>query len=124
MTDNIRRDKNQDLNTEETQNTDLPDQAGCSCHDKHKIRTAQEMKSLIHRLNRVEGQIRGIKRMVEENAYCIDILNQVSAANAALNSFVKLILSDHIRSCVAEDVREGNSEKLDELIKIFPKLMK
>jgi len=90
----------------------------------HKIRTDQEIRSMINRLNRIEGQIRGIRRMVQENAYCIDILNQVSAANSALNSFTKILLSDHIRSCVAEDVREGNEEKLDELVKTLQKLMK
>ena len=95
-----------------------------SCHGLHKVRTEKEMKSLLNRLSRIEGQVRGIRRMVEEDAYCIDILNQVSAANSALNSFSKVILSEHIRSCVAEDVREGSSDKLDELIRILPKLMK
>ncbi len=98
--------------------------SGCCCHDQHKVRSEKEMKSLLNRLSRIEGQVRGIRRMVEENAYCIDILNQVSAANSALNSFTKVILSDHIRSCVAEDVREGSSEKLDELVRTLPKLMK
>ena len=96
---------------------------GC-CHELHKVRTEKEMKSLLNRLSRIEGQVRGIRRMVEEDAYCIDILNQVSAANSALNSFSKVILSEHIRSCVAEDVREGSSDKLDELIRTLPKLMK
>ena len=95
-----------------------------SCHGLHKVRTEKEMKSLLNRLSRIEGQVRGIRRMVEEDAYCIDILNQVSAANSALNSFSKVILSEHIRSCVAEDVREGSSDKLDELIRTLPKLMK
>ena len=76
------------------------------CH-RTKERGEQEYKDLIHRLNRVEGQIRGIKKMVENDAYCPEILIQVSAANAALNSFTKVLLASHIRSCVAEDIREG-----------------
>ena len=78
----------------------------------------------MNRLSRIEGQIRGIKGMLEKDAYCIDILNQVSAANCALNSFTKVLLASHIRSCVAEDVREGGEEKLDELVKTLQKLMK
>lgn len=92
------------------------------CHKK--IRTEQEYKDLINRLSRVEGQIRGIRRMVEEDAYCIDIINQVSAANAALNSFTKVLLANHIHTCVTEDVQAGNSEKVDELVKTLQKLMK
>lgn len=89
-----------------------------------KERSEEEYKDLIHRLNRVEGQIRGIKGMLEKDAYCIDILNQVSAANCALNSFTKVLLSNHIKSCVADDIRDGNDEKLDELVKTLQKLMK
>ena len=89
-----------------------------------KERSEEEYKDLIHRLNRVEGQIRGIKGMLEKDAYCIDILNQVSAANCALNSFTKVLLANHMKSCVAEDIREGNEEKLDELVKTLQKLMK
>jgi len=89
-----------------------------------KKRSEKELKDLTNRLNRIEGQIRGIRRMLEEDAYCIDILTQVSAANCALNSFTKVILSEHIKSCVAEDVREGNEEKLDELVRTLQKLMK
>ena len=79
---------------------------------------------MINRLSRIEGQVRGIKRMVEENAYCPDILVQVSAANAALNSFNKVLLAEHIRTCVAEDIREGNEETIDELVLVLQKLMK
>lgn len=96
--------------------------SACSCATKY--RTDKEIKNLTNRLSRIEGQIRGIKRMVEEGAYCIDILNQVSAANCALNSFTKLVLADHIKSCVAEDVREGKEDKLDELVRTLQKLMK
>ena len=122
-----------DESHEQMQSEDIREEPCCKqaddsdescCQQMHKFRSEEEMKSLINRLNRIEGQIRGIKRMVQENAYCIDILNQVSAANSALNSFTKVILSDHIQSCVAEDVRQGNTEKLDELVKTLPKLMK
>lgn len=95
----------------------------CCCH-KTKIRTEKEYKDLINRLNRIEGQIRGIKNMVEKNAYCPDILTQVAAANAALNSFNKVLLANHIRTCVAEDIREGKDETIDELVSTLQKLMK
>ena len=96
--------------------------SNCCC--QKKVRNEKEIKDLMNRLNRIEGQIRGIKRMLEEDAYCIDIINQVSAANCALNSFTKVILANHIKSCVAEDVKEGSEEKLDELVKTLQKLMK
>lgn len=91
---------------------------------RQKKRTEKEYKDLINRLSRIEGQIRGIKRMVEEDAYCPDILIQVSAANAALNSFNKVLLSNHIRTCVADDIRAGKDETIDELVNTFQKLMK
>lgn len=94
------------------------------CCQKTKERSEKEYKDLIHRLNRIEGQVRGIKRMVESNAYCTDILIQVSAANAALNSFNKVLLSNHIRTCVADDIREGKEETIDELLSTLQKLMK
>ena len=95
----------------------------CCCH-KTKERSEAEYKSLIHRLNRIEGQIRGIKGMVEKDAYCTDILIQVAAANAALNGFSRELLSNHIRTCVAEDIRQGKDETIDELVALLPKLMK
>ena len=94
------------------------------CCDKTKERSEAEYKSLIHRLNRIEGQIRGIKGMVEKDAYCTDILIQVAAANAALNGFSRELLSNHIRTCVAEDIRQGKDETIDELVALLPKLMK
>lgn len=93
------------------------------CH-KTKERTAEEYKALIHRLNRVEGQIRGIRGMVEESAYCVDILNQVAAAQAALNAFSRELLSNHIHTCVAEDIRQGRDETIDELVLTVQRLMK
>ena len=97
---------------------------GCGCCDRKKVRSEKEYRDLMNRLSRIEGQIRGIKGMLEKDAYCIDILNQVSAANCALNSFTKALLASHIKSCVAEDIREGREEKLDELVKTLQKLMK
>ena len=96
----------------------------CCCHHKTKERSEKEYKDLIHRLNRIEGQIRGIKGMVEKAAYCPDILVQVAAANAALNSFNKVLLANHIRTCVADDIREGHEETIDELVHVLQKLMK
>lgn len=93
------------------------------CH-KTKERSEKEYKDLVHRLNRIEGQIRGIKGMVEKDIYCTDILVQVAAVNAALNSFNKVLLANHIRTCVAQDIREGKEETIDELVTILQKLMK
>ena len=88
------------------------------------MRSEAEYKSLIHRLNRIEGQIRGIKGMVENNAYCTDILTQVAAANAALNAFTKELLANHIKTCVAEDILAGKTETVDDLVTTLQKLMK
>lgn len=95
-----------------------------SAGHRHKKRTPAEQKALLARLKRVEGQIRGIERMVENDAYCPDILIQVSAATSALNSFNKVLLQCHIRGCVAQDIREGNDEVIDELCGVLQKLMK
>ena len=83
-----------------------------------------EMPELVNRLSRIEGQIRGIKKMVEEDAYCTDILIQVAAVNAALNSFNKELLASHIKTCVAEDIRNGKDETIDELVSTLQKLMR
>lgn len=99
------------------------DAVQCCCH-KTKDRSKQEYADLLHRLNRVEGQIRGIKRLVEEDAYCPDILVQVAAATAALNSFSKVLLGNHIRTCVAQDIRDGRDETIDELVALMQKLMR
>ena len=95
----------------------------CCCHKK-KERSEKEYKDLVNRLNRIEGQIRGIKRMVESDTYCTDILIQVSAVNAALNSFNKVLLANHIRTCVADDIRAGKEETIDELVVTLQKLMR
>ncbi len=94
------------------------------CCDRTKERTAKEYKDLIRRLNIVEGQIRGIKKMVENDAYCTDILTQVSAANAALNSFSRVLLSNHIKTCITTDIKDGKEDSVNELISILQKLMK
>ncbi len=101
------------------------EQKTCGCHDqKTKIRSEEEYKRLIHRLNRIEGQIRGIRGMVERSAYCPDILVQSAAVTAAINAFNKELLANHIRSCVAEDIREGKDETIEELVTILQKLMR
>ena len=93
------------------------------CH-KTTDRPEKEYKDLMNRLSRIEGQVRGVRRMVEEGAYCPDILIQVSAVNAALNSFNKVLLANHIRTCVADDIRDGKDETIDELVTTLQKLMR
>lgn len=96
----------------------------CHCSQRKKERSPEEYKKLIHRLNRIEGQIRGIKGMVENNAYCPDILIQSAAVNAAINAFNKELLANHIGTCVADDIRNGKDEAIDELVVTLQKLMK
>lgn len=95
----------------------------CSCGQK-KQREEKEYRDLVNRLSRIEGQIRGIRGMVERDCYCTDIIVQVAAANAALNSFNRVLLANHIRTCVADGIREGSDEKIDELIELLQKLMR
>lgn len=95
-----------------------------TCCTKTKNRSEVESKDLIHRLNRIEGQVRGVRNMVEEERYCVDILTQVSAIQSALNAFNKNLLENHIHSCVVEDIKEGKEEAVDELCKVIQKLMK
>ena len=97
---------------------------GAEEQKKYKQRDTAEKKDLTTRLNRIEGQVRGIKAMVEEDRYCVDILTQVSAVQAALNSLNKELLARHIKSCVSEDIRLGNEEAVDELCELLKKLMK
>ena len=94
------------------------------CRHKTKERTEDEYRSLIHRLNRIEGQIRGIKGMIEKSAYCTDILVQSCAVTAAMNAFNKELLASHIKTCVAQDIRDGKDETVDELVATLQKLMK
>lgn len=99
-------------------------EANCGCCEKVTNRSEEEQKKLINRLSRIEGQIRGIRGMVENNAYCADILVQSSAVNAAVNAFNKELLASHIRGCVARDIREGKDEVIEELVQTLQKLMK
>ena len=96
----------------------------CCCCGRKKERTADEYKKLINRLNRIEGQIRGIKGMIEKDAYCTDILVQSAAVSAAMNAFNRELLANHIRTCVAEDISLGNDEVIDDLVATLQKLMK
>jgi len=91
---------------------------------KYKIRDDEMHKNLLNRLSRIEGQVRGIKSMVDQDRYCVDILTQVSAVQSALNAFNKNILASHIKTCVVDDIREGNAETVDELCKTIQKFMK
>ena len=96
----------------------------CCRTDKTKCRAEEEKRALINRLSRIEGQIRGLRGMVEKDAYCTDILTQAAAAAAALNAFNRELLASHIRTCVAEDIRAGKDEVIDELTATLQKLMK
>lgn len=105
----------------------MPDRENCCCgglEEKHTMRSEEERKKLLNRLNRIEGQIRGLKGMLEKNAYCPDILTQSAAVNAAINSFNKELLASHIRHCVVRDIRAGDDEVIDELVATLQKLMR
>lgn len=99
------------------------EEQNCCCGRK-KIRENEERTDLIHRLNRIEGQVRGVKNMVESDRYCVDILTQVSAIQSALNSFNKILLKNHISTCVAEDIRNEKEGAVEELCDTIQKLMK
>ena len=94
------------------------------CSTKSKERSEKEYKDLLNRLSRIEGQVRGIKAMLEKDAYCTDIITQVSAINSALNSFNRVLLANHIKTCVTQDIKEGKEETVDELVATLQKLMK
>lgn len=95
----------------------------CKCV-KHKERTEAEQKKLTNRLNRIEGQVRGVKKMLENDAYCIDILTQVSAIQAALTGFSKELLAEHMKTCVVEDIKDGKEDTMEELLNVVYKFMK
>ena len=111
-------------NTEAETKTADKEKKCCCCQSKTKHRTEKEYKDLINRLSRIEGQVRGVKGMVEHDAYCPDILMQVSAITAALNSFNKVLLANHIKTCVVKDLHEGKDDLVDELVTTLQKLMK
>ena len=105
----------------------MEEEKSCCCcggMDKTTLRQPEEKKKLLNRLKRIEGQVRGIQNMLETDAYCADILVQVAAVNAALNSFNKVLMADHVRTCVAENIRQGNDEVIDELVGLLQKLMR
>lgn len=96
----------------------------CCCMEKHTLRSQEQKKALINRLRRIEGQVRGVQQMLENDAYCNDILVQSAAISAAMNAFNREILAAHIHSCVVRDIREGHDEVVDELVSTIQKLMK
>ncbi|NLA77826.1 MAG: metal-sensing transcriptional repressor [Clostridiales bacterium] len=96
----------------------------CNCSQKTKHREPPEYRSLVNRLNRIEGQVRGIKNMLENDAYCPDILIQVSAVQSALNAFNRELLSNHVKTCVADGIKSGDEQIVDELLVTLQKLMK
>lgn len=91
---------------------------------KTKKRPPEEYQNLMNRLKRIEGQVRGVQNMVEKDAYCTDILVQVLAIQAALNGFNKVLLANHVRTCVADNIRQGNDEVIEELVTLLRKMMK
>lgn len=114
-----------DSQEQKTTQADKNRQCCCACADgKATYRTDEEKKALANRLNRIEGQIRGLKGMLEKDAYCTDILTQSAAITAAMNSFNKELLASHVRGCVARDIREGKDEVIDELVSLLQKLMR
>lgn len=115
----IMEEKNTENRTESKE-----EEISCACSHKTKERSEREYKDLLNRLKRIEGQVRGIQGMLEKNAYCTDVLMQVAAVNAALNSFSKELLSNHLRTCVADNIRAGNDDIIDELVILLQKLMK
>ena len=94
------------------------------CCNKLKKRSDEEVRSLTNRLNRIEGQIKGIKKMIEEDRYCVDVIMQVASVQSALNSFNKVLLASHIKTCVVDDIKSGNEETIDELCELIRKTMK
>ena len=96
----------------------------CCCSGRHKERSEEEIRCLVNRLNRIEGQIRGIRGMVEKGAWCPDILTQSAAVTAAMNGFNRELLASHVKTCVVEDIRSGDEQTVDELVKLLQKLMK
>lgn len=96
----------------------------CLCAEKRTLRSEEERKKLMNRLSRIEGQIRGIRGMIEKDAYCADILTQSAAVNAALNAFNRELLARHIHTCVANQIRHGDEDVIEELVITIQKLMK
>lgn len=104
--------------------TDCKEEAETCCNDRHKHRDGKEYKDLINRLSRIEGQVRGIKKMVEEERYCVDILTQMSAVQSACNAFSRNLLENHIKTCVVEDIKQDREGTVKELCDTIRKVMK
>lgn len=123
--ESISAERDTDMQSSYMDNSDDASQAEVPCDCcKHKHRETKEYRDLLNRLKRIEGQVRGIQGMVEEDRYCVDILTQVAAIQSALNSFNKVLLSNHIKTCVVEDIRNGQDEAVDELCATIQRLMK
>ena len=116
--------KEKQMEKKEAQQEQQEQETDCICSHKTKERSDKEYQDLMNRLKRIEGQVRGIQGMLQKDAYCADVLMQVAAVNAALNSFNKALLANHVRTCVADNIREGNDEVIDELVILLQKLMK
>lgn len=110
--------------TDITNSQNETEEGCCCCSGKQKARDDKEFKDLLNRLKRIEGQVRGVEGMLESDAYCIDIMIQVSAITSALNSFNKVLLANHMKTCVADNIRSGNDEVIDELVCTLQKMMK
>ncbi len=102
----------------------MSENRSCKCCEKSTMRSDDEKKKLIHRLNRIEGQVRGIRGMIENDAYCTDVLIQSAAVNSAVNSFNRELIASHIKGCVTRDIRDGKDDVVDELVLTLQKLMK
>ncbi len=116
----------EDKKCQVTEAAETEQEKSCSGCVKHKYRdkNSKEYKCLVSRLKRIEGQVRGVCKMVEDDRYCVDILTQVSAIQSALNAFNKELLAQHIKSCVVDDIRAGHDEVVDELVATLQKVMK
>ncbi len=112
------------MENKKTESINMDERKVCPCCEKTTERSEEERKKLITRLNRIEGQIRGIKGMIEKDAYCTDILVQSAAVNAAVNAFNKELLARHIHTCVVQDIRDGKDEVVDDLMETLQKLMR
>lgn len=112
------------MDEHENENMNESKNQKCNCSEKKRLRTEEERRALTNRLCRIEGQIRGIIRMLEEDAYCIDVLDQVSAASSALSSFSRQLLESHIKGCVTQQIRAGDDTVADELVRTVARFMK
>lgn len=124
MPENTVNKNTADKNTTNINTADIHEEKCCCACARTKERSDKEYKDLMNRLNRIEGQVRGVKNMLENDAYCPDILIQVSAINAALNAFNKVLLANHIESCVVDDLKAGREGTIEELVGTLQKLMK